>query len=234
MRRPKPDGREDRNPGSGRTAKAILGALLFLSTALASYGQADPPRRIWGGSLGGIFPAGEFRDRIDRPGIGLSLFYGWRLGNMPVFVGGEFTVQEFGHSLFAEIDSYNAILQGLAFIRIRPRTGAVLTYLEGLAGVSYVTTETDYGWDEYGDSIVEIDSEDLGLTAGFGAGLSFRIGRRGANAGAPGRGTYLDLNVRYLTGGHADYLLVLPDGSFAPQTSRTSFVTAKVGLTYVF
>jgi serine/threonine-protein kinase len=26
-------------------------------------------------------------------GIGLSFFYGWRLGNMPVFVGGEFTAQ---------------------------------------------------------------------------------------------------------------------------------------------
>jgi hypothetical protein len=167
-------------------------------------------------------------------GIGLSFFYGWRLGNMPVFVGGEFTAQEFGHSLFAKVDSYNAILQGLAFIRIRPRTGAVLTYLEGLAGVSYVTTETDYGWDEYGEPIEEIESEDLALAAGFGAGLSFRIDRRGANAGGSRKRTYLDLNVRYMTGGSADYLLVLPDGSFAPQTSRTSCITAKVGLTFVF
>lgn len=234
MRARNPDGRDARDLARGRPAKAILGAFLLLSAALASYGQADPPRALWGGSVGGLFPAGEFGDRIDQLGIGMSLFYGWRLGNMPIFAGGEFAVQEFGHSLFAEIDSYNSILQGLAFVRVRPRTGAVVTYLEGLAGVSYVTTETDYGLDEWGDPLAEIDSEDFVLVAGIGAGLSIRLGRRAESDEQPGRKTYLDLNVRYMSGGRADYFAVLPDGSFAPQSSRTGFVAVRVGLSHVF
>lgn len=179
-------------------------------------------------------PAGEFRDRIDKMGIGLDLFYGWRLRNSPIFVGGEFTAQEIGHSLLADVDSYNGILQLLAFVRVRPATGAVVTYLEGLAGASYVTTETDYGFDEYGDPITETDSDDVVFAAGVGAGLSFRIGGRGTSAEPPRRGVYIDLGVRYMTGDRANYLVVLPDESFLPESSRTNFFTAKVGLSYLF
>jgi hypothetical protein len=68
MRGPKPESREARGPGSGRTAKAILGVFLFLSAALASYGQADPPRRIGGG---------DRSEGFSRPATSATGSIGW-------------------------------------------------------------------------------------------------------------------------------------------------------------
>ena len=235
MKKRRTGGRGGRKPGRRLPAGTLLAALFLISSALSAFAQSGLVRRTWGGSLGGLSPTGEFRDRIDRVGIGIGLFYGWRIGNAPIFVGGEFTAQEIGHKLITtDADSYNSLLQGLAFVRLRPRTGSVVTYLEALAGLSYVTTETDYGLDEYGDAIIETDSDDIVLAAGFGGGVSFRLGRRGAETGRLGGGTYLDLKVRYMTGGRASYLVVLPDESLLPERSRTDFLTVQVGFSWFF
>lgn len=233
MRARKPEARGARAAGGGWTAMAILSVVLFFFPVLASYGQPTPPRGIFGGSVGGLFPTGEFGDRIDQMGIGATLFYGWRLSGSPFFVGGELVAQEIGHSLFRTVDSYNAIVQGLAFVRIRPLTGSLVTYLEVLAGVTYLTTETDLGVYVGDDPMTEIDSEDLALAAGLGAGVSFCIHRSVADSGFVHR-TYLDFNVRYMTGGRADYSVVLSDGSLLPTRSATSFLTAQVGISWSF
>lgn len=248
MRTRKSDKRGARGRIRRPAARIALSAVLLLLTSLFSFGQSGLPRRVGGFSFGGLFPMGGFNERVEQNGLGLGLYYGWRARNAPVFYGLELSFDAYGHAvrngsaygLEFDVETFNSIGQGLAFVRIQPRTGAVVTYLEALAGVSYLFTETslvgaDDTWDESLDS--ETNFDDVTVTAGVGAGVSVRLSR---GAGGFGRGTFLDFKVRYMAGGRAEYLKQgssYPgefDDSVLPERSATSFVTAQLGLSWFF
>src|SRR5512136_2546032 len=115
-------------------ARAALAALLLFSCVMASFGQSGPPLRIGGLTVGGLFPTGDFYRHGAKIAIGASVFKGWQVGNAPVLFGFEIAVHFYGLSLFSSRDdTYNTVGQVLSFLRLQPRTGSVVTYVEVLA-----------------------------------------------------------------------------------------------------
>jgi hypothetical protein len=233
MRTPGPNGR---GPGD-RTGRSITGgalaALLLLSSAILASGQSGPPRRVGGITAGGLFPTGDFKRHIDKIAWGASVFSGWRIGHAPVLYGFEIAGHFYGVSLFSSRDdSYNTVVQALSFLRLQPRTGSVITYVEVLAGFNYLSTETYYTVNFLDDTVTEI--EDVTVAAGAGAGLCIRLRQGDMIPDRERHPAYLEFKVRYMAGGHADYLRELGDGSLVPEHSATSFITASVGLSWFF
>lgn len=220
----------------GRPAAGILlSALLLLFSAFPGYGQSEPPRRAWGVTAGGLFPMSEFNSRVGKDAIGASVFYAWRVRNAPVLFGVEAAAHIYPQSLFkSDSDTYSMVDQGLVFLRLQPRTGSVVAYLEGLAGINYLSTSAVYYDDYSGDYSSEVEFQDITVAAGAGAGLCMRLGRGARSADPEGKPTYLDFKVRYLFGGHANYMKELADGSLVPEHSATSFLTVQLGLTWFY
>jgi hypothetical protein len=223
-----------RDRGTRPAAAIILSGLLYLSSVLLSFGQSGPPRRVWGLALGGLFPMGEFNSRVGKDAIGVSAFYAWRIGHTPVLFGVEANGNIYAHSLFADDDTYSTIAQGLAFLRLQPRTGSVVTYLEILAGVNYLSTSSVYYDDYSGEYESEVEFQDITVAAGAGAGLCMQLGRGAKSMDPDGKPTYLDFKVRYVLGGYANYLREVGDGSLFPEHSRTNVLTVQLGLSWFF
>jgi hypothetical protein len=235
MRARREVGRRSRGFGRGPAAGIVLAAVFLISSARFSYGQSDPPRRAWGLMAGGLFPMGEFNSKVGTDAIGASVFFAWRLGRTPVYAGVEAAGHIYPRSLFGDDnDTYNTIIQGLAFLRLQPRTRSAAPYLEVLAGLHFLRTATIYYddyWDEY---FTETDFEGIAMAAGIGAGLCMRLGRDAKPTTRFGKPTYLDFKVRYVFGGRADYMKELADGSLYKERSKTNFLTAQLGLSWFF
>ncbi len=231
--------RAGENGAEGRWIRPVAGiflsVLLFLSSAFLSFGQSGQPRRAWGFTLGGLFPMGEFNSRIGTDAIGVSAFYAWRIRSAPVLFGVEAAAHVYPRSLFkSDSDTYNMVDQGLVFLRLQPRTGSVVAYLEALAGVNYLSTSLVY-YDEYsGEYESEVEFQDITVAAGAGAGLCMQLGRGAKTMNPDGKPAYLDFKVRYIVGGHANYMREVGDGSLFPEHSKTNVLTVQLGLTWFF
>jgi hypothetical protein len=232
----------------------IFSAAVLLLPAVLSSGEPGRSRIIAGFSLGGLFPAGAFNDHVNQNGFGLGVFGGSRLGQAPVFIGFELSFNLYGYThrheylegipeVRLDVDTSNNILQGLLFVRAQPRRGAVRPYVEGLAGISYLFTDTTISGHEFPWNEISSDTnyDDVTVTAGAGAGLSVRLSRRrGRDTGRRRKETLLDIKVRYMAGGRAKYLkqgsIVVEgnDFTYTVDQSTTSFVTAQVAFSWFF
>jgi hypothetical protein len=236
-----------------KVARIILLAGMLFFPALLSFGQSGLPRGLAGFSFGGLFPAGAFNDHVSQDGFGIDFFYGRRAGNTPVFLGLELSVSYYGDvhrheylegipEVRVDVETFNNIGQGLFFARLQPRGGTVRTYIEGLAGISYLWTDTTISGHEFPYDEISSDTnfDDVTVTAGAGAGLSVRLSRRSTQETGRRRGTFLEFKVRYMAGGRARYLkqgsiVVVGDQfSFTPERSATSFLTAQAALSWFF
>ena len=228
-------------------------ALLFFSAAL-SFGQAPDSRNMWGLSTGGLFPAGAFNDHVSQEGFAIGLLYGRRFRNAPVYAGFELSGGFYGYAhrheflegipeVRFDVETYNNIVQGLLFLRVQPRKGAVRPFAEGLAGISYLYTETtisghEFPWDEVGS---DTNFDDLTVTAGAGGGLAIHLKWWRPRAPDRPRGeTLIDIKVRYMAGGRAKYLkqgsivVVGDELTYSFDQSATSFITAQAAVSFRF
>jgi hypothetical protein len=237
-----------------RLAWIGLAATFLLFPAPPALGQSFQARNLGGFSLGGLFPTGAFNDHVSQEGYGLAGYYAKRIGAGPLLVGLEFTYSEYGHSRRVEylegipevgvnVDTTNSIAQSLLLLRLQPRSGRVMSFVEALAGVGYLWTESAIGDNDDDDvtSASETNFDDWTWTAGVGAGISFRLRKwQGSGADIAGRGAFLELKARYMAGGRAEYLkkgsiiVVGNEYSFTPERSATSAFTVQVGLSWFF
>lgn len=232
-----------------RVASAAFFAVLLLRP-IPSFGQAAPsPVGLRGFALGGLFPSGAFDSHVGRDGGVAAVQLALRSGSSPIFVGLDLSYSYYGHvhrhthmdnipEVQLDVHTYNNIVQGLFFLRLQSRVGAVSPYLEGLAGISYIFTDTTVSDDDAGDDVAyDINFDDWTVAAGAGAGIVVRLrGRPGGGGG----GTFLDVKVRYMAGGRASYLSqggLVVDGdrvSYDVDRSATNFFTVQAGLTWFF
>ncbi len=235
---------QTKRTGRPRAARLCVGAVLavaLLAGAGLSFGQAPQFRNLIGVAAGGLFPAGAFNDHVRQEGVGAGFFYARRLGPSPLLAGVELSFFDYGHKSWVAYllglpevvgDTSNSIFQGLAVLRIQPRTGRVTTFVEGLAGFSDFFTATAVGTDDEGETDWELDLDDWTWAAGVGAGMSILVGKRPpAASGEKLHRTFFEIKARYLAGGRADYL---KKGSFTPERSATSVITVQAGLSFVF
>ena len=135
--------------------------------------------------------------------------------------------------VLSDVDTTNNIFQAHALVRVQPRTGRVRPYAEGLLGFSYAYTSTgvDLG-DDADTSTTHLG--DYAPSVGGGGGVTILLlSRREARLS-------LNLGLRYLTGGDADYLTkgaIRRDetgATFEPSRSPLSMVSTQIGMAFEF
>jgi hypothetical protein len=250
--------------GHGRTGKITgrmlsgtlaAAAVLLLSFALA-FGDQDQnsgtAKRKWMGGLtvGMAIPSGAFMDNIGHPGFNLDLYAGRRLGNSHFILGLDCYLAVYGLKsrdeylstgipVQVDVSTSNNILQGLLFLKFQPWAGRTRPYVEALAGFSYLYTETSISGNEYPYDEITSDTnfDDGTYCVGLGVGMDINLGKGPWNAGAIRGNEYrLDIKVRYLRGGRAQYLredsIVYENGGFTYlyRESTTNLISVQVGL----
>ena len=135
--------------------------------------------------------------------------------------------------VLSDVDTTNNIFRAHALVRVQPRTGRVRPYAEGLLGFSYAYTSTgvDLG-DDADTSTTHLG--DYAPSVGGGGGVTILL--------ISGRDARLSLNLglRYLTGGDADYLTkgaIRRDETgvtFEPSRSPLSMVSTQIGMAFEF
>ena len=125
-----------------------------------------------------------------------------------------------------------------------PPKGIFLPYIDGLFGLNSLTTETKIK-DQNDDDDDEIASttnlSDTTLSYGIGAGLMFRVSsQKEKKDGVKSGDAYLDLGIRYLIGGKAEYLkegsIEINNGQVNYDISKsiTNILTVHIGLMFAF
>ena len=217
--------------------------------------QAEAERPIFQLGLGLMMgvPVGDFHENVAFS-VGLTGHLDFGLGRSPISVGIEGTYLWYGDEsrhvplvgipgLAVKVDTTNDMFLLHGRVRAQRPGGRVRPYLDGLVGFNYISTRTKvdaedicydiagtYACTDDGDSITNVD--DLVLSAGGGAGVQFAFS-------ASPDSIRLDLSVRYLYGGEAEYLtegdiLWRDDGPLIlqPRRSRTDMLMVYVGLAW--
>ena len=171
-----------------------------------------------GVNIGIAVPQGEFRDTIDRNGFSFSGTGLIRPGLVPVKFGIELGYINYGSEKRREPFSYtipdvrvrvertNNIFLGHMLVRLQQDAGTISPYLDGLVGFNYLWTTTKI---RDADNFEEITSsknlDDIAFSYGLGGGIMFNVYEARTPVTDIGK-IYIDLKVRYLYGGEAEYL----------------------------
>ena len=215
---------------------AIVTCCAFLLGAASTAGQTEPappdaaqpapdaapagPTRVQGGiGMLGAVPLGEFGTNVDAPG-GFSGHLAVGLGESVVTLGGEAAYLWYGQEsrkvplsttipdLAVTVNTDNAMFLLHGRVRAQPRQGRWRPYVDGLFGFTDIFTKTSIeGRSDCVGVIVPVcepilqstNSRDFALSYGGGAGVMVGFG-------SPPSAARLDISVRYLKGGEAEYL----------------------------
>jgi hypothetical protein len=217
---------------------------------IAAQEQPSKPPRFQGG-LGMMIgvPVGDFGDNVEVA-AGISIKFDVGLGGSPLSIGTEVTYLSYGSEsldvplvgmpeLSVDVNRSNDIILFHGRVRAQRREGRVRPYVDGLVGLINIFTKTSIEGDvtctgtgscsETGDSVTNID--DLAFSAGGGAGFMVGFGK------SP-RSARLDVSVRYLYGGEAEYLTegAIRWGSDAatllPHRTQTHIVLVDIGVAF--
>ncbi len=224
---------------------AILGALV--SSASAQNWQGAP-----GFQLG--FPAGEYKDQIDKTGVGISGEFLYSPTSSPVGIGVSLGFMQVGDEnrrepfsttvpdVTVEVNTSNNLAQFMLLLRLQPKWGPILPYADGLLGMNYLYTETtikNASNDEEVASSTNLDDD--AFAYGFGGGLMIKAyDKQKSQPDSKPVQVFIDLGARYILGGEADYL---KEGSIAREggqvtydvtTSKTNITTAHIGVAINF
>ena len=227
-----------------RAHTLLLSALLPLAALSAS---AQPSFSL-AGAVG--VPQGEFDAALGSVGGGISGTLLYRVPRTAVAVGVEGTAMLYGYEdrrvplsltvpdVAVDVTTTNNVALGLAVLRLQLPDGSVRPYLDAVAGVNYLWTQTSVG-DEYDDYEIASSTNfhDATFAYGGGAGVQARLAERVGDDGRP-RAVLLDARVRYVVGGEATYLGRGDIGRFGdgriqvfPRRSGTSMLVPQVGVT---
>jgi hypothetical protein len=197
---------------------ALFGLVALIFGSPPAFGQ---DRYQAGGRFILGYPQGEFKQNVDSTGLGGDFYFAYHLPNSLFSVGVSVGFLIYGSETRAEplsptipdvivdVTTTNSILLCHLFLRLQPRTGRFRPYLDGLVGFNYLTTDTSIhdhdGWDE--EDITSNNYNDLAPSFGAGAGAMITVVEiRTRERGRRVLSVDLDLGVRYLRGGEAEYL----------------------------
>ena len=211
----------------------------------------------FGGNLTIGLPQGEFGEEVDNVGIGGTGFFALNFPQSPLAVGASLGFMIYGSETREEswsstipdirldVTTTNNILNGHLFLRVQPPKGGFLPYLDGLIGFNYLWTETSVkDEDEIGGEEIASSRQlsDITFSYGVGGGLMFRVYQAAEKKGI-GRelaSVYIDLGLRYLKGGEAEYLkeesIIIEDSQvyYNIRKSTTDILTIHIGASFAF
>jgi len=237
-----------------RYSSTIAAVLVIL--CVVSIGHAQMLFQA-GGNLTLCFPRGEFDENIETIGIGGTGFFTVNFPQSPLSVGASIGFMIYGSEtderpfsmtipdVYVDVTTTNNILQGHLLLRVQPPRGAFLPYLDGLVGFNYLWTETrieDQDTPGYDDIASTTQLDDITFSYGVGGGLMFRVfdGSMRESENRELMAIYVDLGIRYLMGGEAEYLkrgsIEIEDGKvfYDINKSTTDILTAHIGVSFAF
>lgn len=237
-----------------RSAKIFVITLslgvLFVHTSSADSGLFDI-----GGSFDIAVPKGEFGDNVDNNGYGFSIEGLYRpIPLVPFKFGLELGYMRYGREerdaplsttipeLTVQVNTSNNIALGHLLFRLQEDFGILAPHLDGLLGFTYLYTETsveDVSDSDNEEIFSSKNADDFALSYGFGGGLMIKVYDAG-KLSVDLMKVYIDLKVRYLYGGEAEYLkegsISRRDGvaSYNALTSETDLMLYQIGVVVSF
>lgn len=232
--------------GPGGAGQAVPASVQPQAAPAQGQSRERPRWQVGVGAIVGI-PVGEFADNVDSAG-GLSGHFDVALGDSIVSLGAEGSYLLYGTEsrrvplsptipdIVVTVDTENSVALVHGRVRVQSREGRLRPYVDGLLGFSYLATRTSIDestdCDPWGCSnLGSTNLDDFTPSLGGGAGLQVGFG-------APPHAWKLDLSVRYLAGGEADYLregAIHREGGgafFDISRSRTDMVLVYIGVAF--
>ena len=188
-----------------------------------------------------VVPRGEFSENLTNNSYGAGVQGLVRIGPSPFLVGGDLALVIYGYesrrdpTIPDRVTTSNFIFVPHFVVRAQPRSGFIRPYVDGLIGLKYLWTETsipDISVDE--GAVNDINLSDTAFSYGVGGGLQISPTKERESR------FMLDIGVRYLRGGRAEYLR---EGSIRDVngtlvydvfSSRTDVLAVHVGVTVHF
>lgn len=198
------------------------GAHVLAETPPANGDNAREPTRVQAGiGILGALPMGEFATRVPDGAGGVLGHLDVGVGRSMVSFGGEIGWLNYGdedrkvsaaslivpgaRSETAKVNTSNSIFTAHGRVRVQPRRGRWRPYVDGLVGFMdlYTKSHVDGGTlcVQYCIDIGPSETHSRDFVASYGGGGGIMIG-----FSARERAPRLDLSVRYLKGGTAEYL----------------------------
>lgn len=210
--------------------------IMFVALALFSSGRSFSQDLLGGIDFVLGIPKGEFSRNIDNNGYGGSLLFGYAPESDPFFVGIEGAYLVYGSDtrrepfsttipdVTVDVTTTNAIVLAHLIVRLQPNTGGIRPYLEGSVGLNYLFTETKIeNRGIPGQEVASsINQSDVAFSYGPAGGVMFRVYE--ATEGERLSEVLIDIRVRYLWGGDAEYL---KEGSIRRQGVNVAYDTYK-------
>lgn len=227
----------------------VLALFLFVSPGFG--GQSFQAGASF--SLG--FPQNEFKDRVDQMGLsGFGhLIYNFR--NSPISAGVSLGFLVYGSEkreellcleipeVWVDVTTTNNIFLCHFLLRLQPRAGKFRPYLDGFVGMNQFYTNTrvhNQRSTEY-DTIARTNLQnDCAFSYGAGGGLMIQVF---SDVDSEGKGPLvmsIDLALRYLKGGKAEYLkkgsVTLENDQvfFTVDRSTTDLLSGYIGVSFSF
>jgi len=208
-----------------------------------------------GGNFTVGLPQNEFKQNVESTGFGGSGYVAYNIPQSFLSLGASFTFLVYGSEtrqepwsqtipdVFVDVTTTNAIIMGHFLIRVQPRTGNALPYLDGLFGFNYLTTDTqikDQG--DYEEIASSKNLDDITFGYGIGGGVMIRIWNTSEEKTQRIKlqTVFIDLGLRYLKGGSAEYLkegsIEISNGNvnYDIKKSTTDILTIHVGASFAF
>jgi hypothetical protein len=199
-------------------------------------------------------PQGEFRQNVDRVGIGGYGYFAYKFKNSPFSAGASIGVLVYGSDTRAEflsssipevevdVTTRNYILMCHFVFRVEPLEGDFRPYVEGLIGFHYLWTETGiYDQGCCNERIASsVNLSDFAWSFGAGCGMMMKVYENRKNNERNPFAIFVDLGARFLKGGKAEYLR---EGSIYQENGRliydirmsnTDLITTRLGLSFAF
>ncbi len=223
---------------------AIAAAALLVMLPLAGVAADTSTRLLAAAHFTPVFPLGDFHRQLDATPLGGGVDVLWKFGRFPLSAGFSVAIQGYGWrsrdallspdipEVLVRVGTSNLMLLGHFVVRWQATAGALRPYVEGLAGITYLWTQTSVDDHSGGTIATTVNLDDAAFSFGGGAGVLVDVvrGRR--------FGLMLDAGARFLAGGRANYLRPgeLGNRTFAPNwhTSRTDLIEARVGMAVDF
>jgi len=241
---------------SDRTSAKTYRTSFFLLLIAAFFVLSQPAvaQTNFQGGLNFIagFPQGEFKDNLDENGYGLTGEFLYSPSISPLGIGVSLGFMNYGEEsrresfsgtireVEVEVKTTNNIVLGHLLLRAQVKQGPICPYAEGLVGFNYLFTETKIEDIDDGDEIASSTNLDDGVFSyGAGGGVMLRL-YTGKVKKTKTLSILLNLGVRYIVGGEAEYL---KEGSietvndkvvFDKIKSKTDLLTARFGVAVEF
>ncbi|MFH1943269.1 MAG: hypothetical protein ABIL68_14295 [bacterium] len=215
--------------------KSIISIMTILIIVIVSTSAYAQPLFQFGGNLTIGLPQNEFKDNVQNTGFGGTGNFSFHFPQTPLAIGISGTFLIYGSEtreepfsttipdVFVDVATTNNIVMGHVLLRLQPPRGIVKPYLDGLFGLNYLWTRTTIKNQSNNEEVASSTNfDDITFGYGFGGGLMIRVydassrrnRRNGLNA------VYIDLGLRYLRGGEAEYL---KEGSIRIENGRVRY-----------